>query len=92
MLFKIKKKFLNNAFKSDVFSLGLCFLLASTLNFNALCDLREVSEMRIMKIIITKYLKNKYSNKYIEFLFLMLELDEHNRLDFINLNNIINNN
>ena len=45
-----------------------------------------------MKIIITKYLKNKYSNKYIEFLFLMLEIDEHNRLDFIELNNIINNN
>ena len=89
---KIPKYTEYNAFKSDVFSLGLCFLLASTLNFNALCDLREVSEMRIMKIIITKYLKNKYSNKYIEFLFLMLEIDEHNRLDFIELNNIINNN
>jgi len=89
---KIPKYTEYNAFKSDVFSLGLCFLLASTLNFNALCDLREVSEMRIMKIIITKYLKNKYSNKFIEFLFLMLEIDEHNRLDFIELNNVINNN
>ena len=89
---KVPKYTEYNAFKSDVFSLGLCFLLASTLNFNALCDLREVSEMRIMKIIITKYLKNKYSNKFIEFLFLMLEIDEHNRLDFIELNNVINNN
>jgi hypothetical protein len=89
---KIPKYTEYNAFKSDVFSLGLCFLLASTLNFNALCDLREVTEMSIVKIIISKYLKNKYSYKFIEFFYLMLELDEHKRLDFIELNNLINNN
>jgi hypothetical protein len=48
--------------------------------------------MSIVKIIISKYLKNKYSYKFIEFFYLMLELDEHKRLDFIELNNLINNN
>ena len=43
----------HNTFKSDVFSLGLCFLLAGTLNFNSLYSIREVNDIKV----IEEYLK-----------------------------------
>ena len=74
----------HNTFKSDVFSLGLCLLFASTLSFNCLYEIREIYDMILMKKIISKYLQ-RYSKKFCNILFLMLEIDERFRDDFIEL-------
>jgi len=43
-----------NAFKSDVFSLGLCFLLAGSLSYKPLSELRDLYEMDKIKLLIEK--------------------------------------
>ena len=75
----------HNVFKSDVFSLGLCFLFAATLTFNALCDIRELTDMISIKLALQKYLKSRYSERFMNVIFSMLEIDEKNREDFIEL-------
>ena len=74
----------HNAFKSDVFSLGLCLLFAATLTFNSLCDIRELNNTISMKLALKNYLK-RYSMKFTDILFSMLEFDEKYRDDFIEL-------
>ena len=76
----------HNTFKSDVFSLGLCLLFAATLTFNSLCEIREIDDTILIKIALNKYLK-RYSNKFTDILYLMLEVDEKYRDDFIELEN-----
>jgi hypothetical protein len=79
----------HNVFKSDVFSLGLCLLFASTLSFNSLCEIRELNNTIQMKMVLMKYLKKRYSSKFTDILFSMLEIDEKFREDFIQLDNRI---
>ena len=54
-----------NAYKSDVFSLGLCMLLSSTLGFQALYDIRELYDNNKIKKIVEKYLSSRYSDNYL---------------------------
>ena len=75
----------HNPFKSDVFSLGFCFLYAAALNFNLLYEIREVSDSKIINIILHKHLKKNYSEKFIFILYKMLEIDENKRYDFPSL-------
>ena len=79
----------HNLFKSDVYSLGLSLLYASTTDNKSLYDIRQFINMNDVK----KYLKNnlgkKYSNKFIDLLCLMLEIHEKNRPDFVELEEII---
>ena len=89
----------HNPFKSDVFSMGFCFLYAAALNFNLLYEIRDVNDSKIINIILHKYLKKNYSEKFIYILYKMLEIDENKRYDFhdlikeitsnYNINNII---
>ena len=81
-----------NAFKSDVFSLGLCFLLAGCLSYKPLSLLRDIKEMDKIKLLIEKYLKGRYSDKFNEVILSMLQLEEKNRPDFVELENIIKKN
>ena len=82
---KSKSKYTeHNSFKSDVFSLGLCLLFASTLTFNSLCDIRELNDTISMKLVLKNYLK-RYSMKFTDILFSMLEIDEKFREDFVEL-------
>ena len=79
-----------NPFKSDVFSLGMCFFLASSLNYEGLYEVREIINNPIKtKLVVNKYLNNKYSQKYINLLISMLQIDEKNRPDFIELEKIM---
>ena len=78
----------HNTFKSDVFSLGLCFLLAATLSINALCQIRELTDMLSIKVVLTKYFNRRYSTKFTDVLYKMLEVNEKERCDFIELNQI----
>lgn len=78
-----------NAFKSDVFSLGLCFLLAGSLSYKPLSELRDLYEMDKIKLLIEKYFKGRYSKNFMKILFSMLQIEEKNRPDFIELENLI---
>jgi serine/threonine protein kinase len=82
---KIKRYIKHNPYKSDVFSLGLCLLFAATLCFESLYDVRELKSNVSIKIIIEKYLKNRYSYKIINIISDMLDINETTRADFIEL-------
>jgi len=75
-----------NSFKSDVFSLGLCFLHASSLDSDILYKIREITDMKKIIDIVNNYLGKRYSQNYINFLLNMLQIDENSRPDFIELN------
>ena len=84
-----QKKVVHNTYKSDVFSLGMCILLAATLSFQSLYDIRELDNMENMKNILVKYLIAKYSYNFVGTLLKMLEVNENSRPDFIELEKII---
>ena len=75
----------HNTYKSDVFSLGMCFLFAATLSYNILCDIRELNNMKLIREKIIKYLGDKYTIKLIDIVNEMVQLEENNRPDFITL-------
>ena len=80
-----------NAFKSDVFSLGLCFLLAASLTYKPLSQLRDIKDMSQIESLIEKYIKDRYSQKFMDVLIAMLQLEEKDRPDFIQLESLVNN-
>ena len=88
---KIKRYIKHNPYKSDVFSLGLCILFAATLCFESLYDVRELKSNVSIKIIIEKYLKNRYSYRIINIISAMLDINETTRDDFIELKRKIEN-
>ena len=65
-------------------------MYAASLNFNMIYEVRDVTDMSRMEKIINKHLKNKYTQKFIKILILMLEIDENKRCDFVQLNDYIN--
>ena len=85
------KKVSHNIFKSDVFSLGYCFLYAMNLNMKLIQSLREENNMKNVINIVKKFgLDKKYSNKFMNIIYNMIEIDENKRWDFIELFNEIN--
>ena len=89
MIYKYTK---HNTFKSDVFSLGYCLLLASSLNYKLLCEIREMKSMKEIEKTVESYINKGisfYSDKFWNVIFNMLELDEKNRPDFIELEKIV---
>ena len=82
---KRQNHIIHNTFKSDVFSLGMCLFLASTLTFQSLYDIRELKDMELIKNILVKYLIAKYSYDFVHILIKMLEINEDLRPDFIEL-------
>ena len=83
-----KEKVIHNVFKSDVFSLGYCFLFAMTLNINLIEALREITLMNDVKKIINKAVENrKYSKDFMEIIIKMVEVNEDDRYDFLELMN-----
>jgi hypothetical protein len=80
----------HNAFKSDVFSLGYCFLYAMSLDMEILEQAREFwggnKDFKKFEIDIKKYIgKEKYSDKFIDFIGKMILEDESKRMDFLGL-------
>ena len=80
---------IHNTYKSDVFSLGMCLLLAATLTFHSLYDVREIKNMETIKNILVRYLIVKYSYNFVGILLKMLEVNEDLRPDFIELEKIV---
>ena len=85
------KYILHNSYKSDVFSLGFCILLAATLKVDSLYVIREIKDMNILQKEVYNFLKNRYSNKLINVIISMLEIEEKNRVDFIELEKKVEN-
>ena len=82
----------HNTFKSDVFSLGMCFFLASSLDYDGLYEVREIiKNPSKTKLVINRYLSKRYSQKYINLLISMLQINEKDRPDFIELEKTIEN-
>ena len=88
---KYSKYILHNSYKSDVFSLGFCIFLAMTLKIEALYSIREIKDNIFMRKTVYKSVCGRYSNKLMGVLLNMLEIDESSRVDFIELEGIINN-
>ena len=79
-----------NSYKSDVFSLGMCFFLASSLDYEGLYEVREITKNpKKTKYVVNRYLNMRYSQKYINLLISMLQINEKDRPDFIELEKII---
>ena len=85
------KYILHNSYKSDVFSLGFCMLLAATLKVDSLYVIREIKDMITLSNEIYKFLRKRYSEKLINVIISMLEIEEKNRFDFIELEKIVGN-
>ncbi len=85
------KNVIHNSYKSDVYSLGLCFFYAASLNHSILIGIRECFEEKDVNKILRKYLNDRYSEKFISLLEKMLSIDEDLRLDFLDLNDSIKN-
>ena len=84
-----ERSVLHNSYKSDVFSLGMCLLLAITLSFDSVYEIREEKDMNIIKNILEKYLIPHYSNYLLNILYHMLQIDEELRPNFIELENLL---
>jgi serine/threonine protein kinase len=80
----------HNTYKSDVFSLGMCVLFAATLKIKVLCKIREFNNDKKVLDFLHKMLKERYSEKFINLIALMLKLNEDDRVDFIELEKILN--
>ena len=55
----------HNTYKSDVFSLGMCFFYAASLTYSGVDSIRELVVMNKIKEILFKYLSKRYSEKFI---------------------------
>ena len=75
----------HNTYKSDVFSLGMCLFYAASLTYSGVDSIRELTDMILIKNIIFQYLSKRYSEKLIDFICSMLEIDENKRNNFIQL-------
>jgi len=82
----------HDPYKSDVFSLGFCFLYASALNFNLLYQLRDIYNSNKINEVLQQQLKDKYSQTFIHILSCMMEIEESERFDFPQLVNYIEEN
>ena len=78
----------HNTYKSDVFSLGMCFLLAAALSFNPLNTIRELYDVNAIYNVIYYYLGNRYSQNVLKILISMLQVEENERPDFIKLESL----
>ena len=81
----------HNTYKSDVFSLGMCLLYAATMHFDGTDEIREMFDMNMIRLTLEKYLKERYSKKFISLLCCMLETNEDLRPDFEQLEEKIDN-
>ena len=79
----------HDIYKSDVFSLGYCFVFAAVLNFKILEDIRILNNDFKVKKILQRILFLRYSKEFIELLFKMICVNEEDRIDFIGLEKLL---
>ena len=82
----------HDAYKSDVFSLGCCMIIAMNLNFDIINDIRKIKEQERIKEFLNNKINGKYSNKLLDIVMKMINFNEKERIDFIQLENLIEKN
>jgi hypothetical protein len=80
---------IHNTFKSDVFSLGCCLIIAASLDFEVIGEIRKLQRLYSIKNYIIKLFNKRYSNKFVELLLKMINFNEKERFDFIQLDDYI---
>ena len=80
---------IHNTFKSDVFSLGCCLIIAASLDFEVIGEIRKLQRLYSIKNYLVKLFNKRYSNKFIELLLKMINFNEKERFDFIQLDDYI---
>lgn len=75
----------HNAYKSDVYSLGICFFLAASLSYDGPNFIRTMDDMNKIKNVLDYNLANKYTAKIINLIFTMIQIEEKIRPDFLEL-------
>ena len=83
------KKVKHNIYKSDVFSFGYCFLYAACLNYNLIHSIRDLKFQGLVSKILNKFLKQRYSEDFVELISKMISIDENERPDFIQLEKLL---
>ena len=79
----------HNTFKSDVFSLGCCLIIAGCLDFECIKEIRKLKKVFMIKNYLIKLFKRKYTDKFIDLIMKMINFNEKDRVDFIELEKII---
>lgn len=79
----------NNPHKSDVFSLGCCMIIASTLDYDFIDKIRKEEKQEDIDDIIRISLEGYYSEKFINIITKMIVINERIRIDFIDLEELI---
>ena len=79
----------HDIYKSDVFSLGYCFVFAAVLDFKILEDIRILNNDFKVQKILQRILFLRYSKEFIELLFKMICINEEDRIDFIGLEKLL---
>ena len=80
-----KQNVKHNAYKSDVYSLGICFFIAASLCYDGPNFIRQMTDMNKIKQVLDYNLAKKYSPTLINLIYTMLEIDESKRPDFMQL-------
>ena len=91
-VFSGNKKVKFNIYKSDVYSLGLCFVYAITKEFDILNKIRKCSNDDMNKNLILNNIAGdeEYSNNFINIIMKMIAYNEKDRVDCIQLNSLVN--
>jgi len=80
-----KQNIRHNAYKSDVFSLGMCLFLAASLSYDGPNIIRLIYDMKAIKKVLKYNLAKRYSENLINLLWTMLQVEEKKRPDFSEL-------
>ena len=81
---------IHDIYKSDVFSLGYSILYAASLTHEIINEIRELDNMDDIRGILFKRMRPRYSEKFINIILKMINPEETKRLDFIELNKLLN--
>ena len=84
-----EKKVEHDVYKSDIYSLGICFLYASELNFNTIISIRDLNFQGLADKLVKNMMKKRYSEEFIEIILKMIKIDENERIDFLGLKELL---
>ena len=79
----------HNQYKSDMFSLGYCFVYAASLNLDIIFKIRDINNTISLKKILMIEFNRRYSGKFVDLILKMIDFNEEKRIDFIELEKIL---
>ena len=79
----------HNQYKSDMFSLGYCFVYAASLNLDIIFKIRDINNTISLKKILMIEFNKRYSGKFVDLILKMIDYNEERRIDFIELEKIL---